>query len=128
MNSLRFSPKVLSIAGLVMLIVGIIDPLEGSVVIVLGSILAFAGATVGRSAHRRLLLRAMILIVIGVALMIGISAMGGLGGDTGRSVWWSLLLIPYPVGWVMAVVGSIKLLGEIRRAAVEAGILRQDGP
>ena len=40
------------------------------------------------------------------------SALGGLGGESGRTIWWGLVLLPYPVGWVMGVIGAIRRLRE----------------
>lgn len=106
--------RVLAIAGLVLMVLGALDPLEGSLVILGGAGLAAAGASIGRSRHRQILLRALLLIATGVALMFGLSAMGGLGGETGRSMWWALVLLPYPAGWIMGIVGSVKRLVELR--------------
>lgn len=106
--------RILGIAGLAFMVLGAVDPLEGSVVIVAGSAMTAAGAAMGRSRHRLLLWRAFGLILAGVVIMFGMSAMGGLGGDTGRSMWWALTLLPYPAGWVLGVVGSVRRLRELR--------------
>jgi hypothetical protein len=54
------------------------------------------------------------LIAIGVGALFGLSSIGGFGGTTGRSMWWGLLIAPYPIGWLMAlaagVVGLVRLL------------------
>lgn len=50
---------------------------------------------------------AFILITVGVAVLFGFSAVGGIGGQTGRSMWWGLLMLPYPVGWLMALAGGV---------------------
>jgi hypothetical protein len=50
-------------------------------------------------------------------VMAGMSALGGIGGDTGRSYWWALLFLPYPVGWIMALTGAFELVAELRRRA-----------
>ncbi|WP_166806285.1 hypothetical protein [Cryobacterium cheniae] len=34
---------------------------------------------------------------------------GGIGGTTGNSLWWGLLILPYPVGWFMAAAGAVYL-------------------
>ena len=112
--------RIMAWAGLVMMILGVIDPLEGSVLILAGAVIAAAGAWLGGSVHRRLLLWGAALVFAGVGLLFGMSAMGGLGGETGRSLWWSLVLLPYPVGLVLGVVGSIKRLREIRRSRADA--------
>jgi hypothetical protein len=103
-------PRRLLIAGMVAMVAGALDPLEGSVVILLGSVLAAVGARLGRSRHRVLLYWSLILVSVGVGVMWGISAVGGFGGNTGRTLWWWLALVPYPVGWVMGLVGVVKSL------------------
>ncbi len=107
--------RILAWAGFVLMVIGAIDPLEGSMLILPGVGMAAVGAVLGGSRFRKLLLWAFGLVLLGVGVMFGMSAMGGLGGDTGRSMWWALLLIPYPVGWVLAIVSSIRRLLELRR-------------
>ena len=102
--------RILGIAGFVGMLVGAIDPLEGSVVIVAGVGLAALGAYVGKSRHFKLLGWAFGLVVVGVVAMFGWSAVGGFGGNTGRSYWWAITILPYPVGWIMAFAGAISAL------------------
>jgi hypothetical protein len=106
----RRTPRILIIAGLVTMVLGLIDPLEGSLVILPGSMLAAIGARAGRSPHRILLYWGFALVAVGVAALWGMSAMGGIGGSTGRSIWWALTLLPYPVGWVLSLVGAVRSL------------------
>ena len=47
------------------------------------------------------------LIAAGVAAMFALSAVGGIGGRSGHSLWWGLLILPYPVGWLMALAGGV---------------------
>lgn len=98
--------RVLSISGTVGLLLGVIDPLEGSIIIVLGGGLLALGAVLGRTPQRTLLVTAFILLVVGVGALFGLSALGGIGGNTGRSMAWLALCVPYPVGWLMALVGA----------------------
>ena len=37
--------------------------------------------------------------------MWGLTAKGGFGGKSGLSMWWGLLLLPYLVGYPMAIAG-----------------------
>jgi hypothetical protein len=106
--------RILVIAGLVAMVVGAIDPLEGSLVILPGVGLVALGAWLGRSRHGRFLVWAFVLAAAGVGLLFGLSALGGFGGHTGRSRWWALVLLPYPVGWVMAIIGTVRVLRERR--------------
>ena len=104
--------RILVIVGLAAMVVGVLDPLEGSIVILAGAFLATLGALIGRSRHRVLLSWSFVLVAVGVGAMWWMSALGGLGGETGRSYWWALVLLPYPVGWVMGLVGAIRRLRE----------------
>jgi hypothetical protein len=107
-------PRRVLFAGLVALVVGALDPLEGSPVVLLGSVLAAAGARLGQRPYRRLLAWSCLLVAAGVGAMWGLSAVGGFGGSTGRTLWWWLALVPYPVGWVMGLVGVVKSLRSSR--------------
>ena len=104
--------RILAVVGFVVVLLGALDPLEGSLLILPGTGLLALAAWLGRSRYRTLLYWSFALVAIGVGVMWGLSAVGGLGGSTGRSMWWALLLLPYPAGWVMAVVGAIRRLRE----------------
>jgi hypothetical protein len=105
-------PRTLLIVGFVAMLLGIVDPLEGSIVIFAGSALLLVGALLGRSRHRKLIAWAFALVAVGVGAMWGMSSIGGFGGSTGRSMWWALLLLPYPVGWVMGLAGGFRAMRE----------------
>jgi hypothetical protein len=104
------------VAGLALLVLGAIDPLEGSVVILAGAAMQAVGAFFGRSRFMVLLIRAFGMIAVGVAFLFILSSLGGLGGDTGLSMWWVLVLLPYPVGWILGMVGAIRRLMETGKA------------
>jgi hypothetical protein len=106
----------LVIAGLVLMVIGAVDPLEGSVVILGGSVLAAIGAFRSRTRYR-LPVAAMVLIAVGVAALFGMSALGGVGGNSGRSIWWLLLCLPYAIGWILGLVGATRKLRELRPAS-----------
>ncbi|MEN6365629.1 MAG: hypothetical protein ABFC88_02310 [Thermoguttaceae bacterium] len=110
---------VLVIVGLLAMLVGAIDPLEGSFVILPGSAFVAAGAFLGKSRYRMLLFWACVLIAAGVGAMVIFTAMGGIGGHSGRSLWWGLLVLPFPVGWIIGLVGAIlKLIESFKRPAL----------
>lgn len=94
------------------MLLGAVDPLEGSLIILPGTGMVTLGALFGRSRWRVLLYWALALVTIGVGVMWALSAFGGFGGSTGRSNWWGLLLVPYVVGWVMGLVAAILALVE----------------
>jgi len=113
-------PRTLVIVGFIALLLGIVDPMEGSIVILAGSALALAGALLGKSRHRKLIAWSFALVAIGVGALWGMSAIGGIGGSTGRSMWWALVLLPYPIGWVMGFAGVIRELRETNGASASA--------
>jgi hypothetical protein len=115
MNATR--ARVLVMAGLVLMIAGAVDPMEGSVVILGGSALAATGAYFSAQGTARLLVSSFLLIAAGVAALFGLSAIGGVGGNSGRSIWWLLLCAPYPIGWVLGLVGAASRLRLGRQAA-----------
>jgi hypothetical protein len=98
--------------GAAALVLGAIDPLEGSFVIVAGAGAAMAAAHLGGLRGRRLLDWGGALAALGVAALVGMSAAGGIGPSTGRSYWWSLLVLPYPVGWLLSLSGAVRSLRE----------------
>jgi hypothetical protein len=96
--------RVIYITGVVALIIGLIDPLEGSIVIAAGSLLIALATYLTHDRHRKLFLLSTILIAIGVSFLFYLSSLGGFGGSSKLSWWWGLLILPYPVGWIMAIV------------------------
>jgi hypothetical protein len=108
--------RPLVIAGLVLMLGGALDPLEGSVAILGGTALSALGAFLSRSRYR-LPIIALVMTTIGVGTLFALSAIGGIGGTSGRSLWWLLVCIPYPVGWILGLVGATLKLREPRGAA-----------
>jgi hypothetical protein len=89
------------------MLIGAIDPMEGSLLILPGSGLVALG-TYFSDEQRSLFsyrLWVFILILIGVGALFGFTMLGGIGGDSGYSGWWALLLLPYPIGWSMGIWG-----------------------
>src|SRR5512135_1628314 len=101
--------RILRVAGGIGMLLGTVDPLEGSVLILIGSGLIALGMRLGDKDRRTVLywLWTFLLIAVGVGAMFGLSAVGGVGGESGRSMWWGLLLLPYPVGCLMALAGGV---------------------
>ena len=117
MNRAGRLSRILVIVGLVAMLIGAVDPLEGSLVILVGTGVVLLGALLGKSRHRVFLFCSLVLVAIGVGALWGLSALGGLGGNTGRSNWWGLVLLPYPVGRIMGLVGAIRRLREASRGS-----------
>ena len=106
---------VLLVLGTLCMLVGAVDPLEGSVIILPGTAMAALEAFLGGSRHARLLARASALVGLGIVALFGLSAFGGIGGPKGLPWWWGALLLPYPVGWIMGLVGVVLRFRELRK-------------
>ncbi len=102
------------------MLIGAVDPLEGSLVILLGTGMVALGAVLSKSQHRRLLSWSLILVAVGVGAMWGLSAFGGIGGESGHSILWGLVVLPYPIGWVLGLIGAVRSLREASKTSVPA--------
>lgn len=107
MNPRERWSRVLTLVGRLALLVGALDPLEGSLLILPGSALTALGAYLSQDDRRWFTFRLWLfaLIAIGVAALFGTSAVGGIGGKSGHSAWWSLLFLPYLFGWCWSIWG-----------------------
>ena len=90
--------------GIVAVILGAIDPLEGSIVILAGSALIAFASHKRMSSYREKFFLSFLLILFGVAFLWYLSSLGGFGGASDLSWGWGLLIIPYPVGWLLAII------------------------
>jgi ABC-type branched-subunit amino acid transport system permease subunit len=88
------------------MILGAIDPLEGSVLIVLASAMILSGVYIIERGSKtfKLNLYAFLMILAGTVVMFYLSFLGGVGGNTGISSWFMLFVLPYPLGWLLAVI------------------------
>ena len=121
MNVRMLWSRILVIVGAIAMLLGTLDPLEGSLLILPGSGMVVLGLFVGK-AERRLLLYwvwVFILIAVGVGGMFALSAFGGIGGRSGHSMWWAVLILPYPVAWLMGLAGAISALIRFFKARVQ---------
>ncbi len=107
MNTGELWSRILVIVGSIAMVVGAIDPMEGSIVILPGSGMLALGTYLGHRERRLIAYRVwvFILIAIGVAAVWGLTAVGGFGGTSGRSMWWGVLIFPYLIGWSMGIWG-----------------------
>jgi hypothetical protein len=114
-NTRKLWSRILITVGGIAMLLGSVDPMEGSLLILPGSGLVTLGLFIAK-AERRLLrdwVWVFSLIAVGVGALFGLSAIGGIGGKSGHSMWWGLAILPYPIGWVLALVSAIFAL--IRR-------------
>jgi hypothetical protein len=109
MNARTLWSRILKAAGGIAMLVGTVDPLEGSMLILPGSGLVALGIWLGGKDRPTVLYWtwAFILIAVGVGAMFAVSAFGGIGGKSGHSMWWGVLILPYPAGWFMALAGGV---------------------
>lgn len=107
MNTSNPWSRILIIAGSIAMLVGAIDPMEGSLLILPGSGLVALGTFLGQSERRFTAYRVWVFILIatGVGALWGLSMVGGFGGSSGRSMWWGVLILPYLIGWSMGIWG-----------------------
>lgn len=107
MNTRERWAKILIIVGYIAMLVGALDPLEGSLAILPGSALVALGTILSQSERQWIARRSwgFGLIAFGVGALFATSAVGGLGGKSGHSLWWSVLLLPYLFGWLMGILG-----------------------
>jgi hypothetical protein len=124
MNSRMLLSRILKVVGCVAMMLGTADPLEGSVLILPGSGLVALGMFLGGKDRRTILYWtwAFILTAVGVAAMFALSAVGGIGGRSGHSMWWGLLILPYPAGWLMALGGGVVGLVRFLKAKGQAAL------
>ena len=120
MNSNGRWARPLLIVGSVATLAGALDPLEGSIIIVGGVVCATIGASMIGSRHARLFRWSAALVCVGVATLWIMSDQGGIGGNTGWSLWWGLTLLPYPVGWVLGMVAIVRQFRDDRAMRTNA--------
>jgi len=115
MNQRILWSRILSVIGMATLLIGALDPLEGAFAILPASAVVALSAFLARSRFRRFAYWAFGLTASAVGAMFMISALGGLGGDSGWSMWWALLCLPYPLGWILCLYAGVRMLIEWNR-------------
>ncbi len=120
MNTFSRSSRVLITTGYMAMLVGAIDPMEGSLLILPGSGLVVLGTFLGRLEKQLLIFRLSVLLLIafGVAALFGLTVAGGVGATTGLSIWWGTLILPYLIGWS---IGSFAAPMTLPHRAVASG-------
>lgn len=99
--------RILTVSGWIAMLAGAIDPLEGSIAILIGSGLVALGTLLGKCERGLVAYRAwvFVLIAIGVGDFWALSMAGGFGGTARLSNWWAMTLLPFVVGWWMGIWG-----------------------
>jgi hypothetical protein len=103
-RSTRIRTRFVFIIGVIALIIGVIDPLEGSVVIAVGSVLMAVVAYFKADRHFKTFILTALLIVFGVCFLFYLSSLGEFGGKFKLIWWWDFLILPYPIGWLIAII------------------------
>ena len=106
------------VVGVAGMLIGAIDPLEGSIIILTGLALVSLAALLSKSRYRTVFYWSLILVAVGVAELWVLSGFGGIGGSRERSVWWGLVVLPYPIGWILGLAGVILELTDIIKPPV----------
>lgn len=89
--------------GILNFFLGALDPLEGSVLIVVGSVLITVYKYMRGDRHKKGFLAGSLLITVGVAYMFWLSNLGGIGPNA--KPWaWGIPMALYPIGWVLTIV------------------------
>jgi hypothetical protein len=104
--------ELLIILGLIGTLAGSQDPLEGAAFILPGVALISLGTILSKSRLKWFAFWSCVLTAIGIFAMIVLSALGGIGGDSGLSIWWTALLVPYAVGAALSFIGGVMALLE----------------
>lgn len=99
--------RIIYIIGVIALIIGAIDPLEGSVVIAVGCMLVALSTYLTHDRHWKIFLASLIMILVGVFFLFYFSSLGGFGGTSALSWWWGMLILPYPIGWLISIITLI---------------------
>jgi cystathionine beta-lyase family protein involved in aluminum resistance len=113
-GGMKLWSNILIVVGSLGILLGSFDPMEGSLIILPGSGLVALGVYLGRADPKviKFWLVAFVLNAIGVGALWGLSAVGGIGGTSGRSLWWGVLILPYLFGWLMGLVRILATLIE----------------
>lgn len=107
---LHWLTRWLPVAALALTLLAVLDPLEGFPIVLIGGVLTVMAALQAQGFKLRLAATGLVLAVLGCAAMVFLSTMGGVGGGTGRSVWWLLVVAPYPAGVILFVVADLLIL------------------
>ncbi|MDZ7604082.1 MAG: hypothetical protein U5K79_00515 [Cyclobacteriaceae bacterium] len=95
---------ILYIIGVVAMIIGALDPMEGSVIILGGNVLLVISLFMTDDCHKKHFLITLIMIAIGVFFLFYLSSLGGFGGTSELSWWWGITILPYPIAWIFAMI------------------------
>jgi len=84
--------------GIALILLGSLDPMEGSVLISLGSIVFAIASWLQQKAWKWHTVVAATSIGFGVSALWIVSSKGGF--DPATEWWWLLAILPYPIAWL----------------------------
>jgi len=93
------------IAGVIALLGGAFDPMEGAAIIAGGSILIALATAYAKDRNRITFIATAAMITFGVFSLFYASSLGGF--DPKHEWWWLILIFPYPIGWLINVITLI---------------------
>ena len=100
--------RILIAVGLVLLLIGCSRPAGRGVFYPAWCGADYNRVLVAKSQYADVLCWAVVLVSVGIGAMIVLTWMGGVGGNSSLSKWWLMVLWPYPIGWVMGLVGGMR--------------------
>ena len=105
--------RLLFLIGVLCVLIGALDPLEGSVLILAGSGMLAACTFNDKEERWKWYVGAFAAIAFGVFFLFFLSSLGGFGGTSELSWWWGILILPYPIAWVfLIVILALRLFGK----------------
>lgn len=90
------------VTGIILIIIGALDPMEGSILIELGTLLLTITTQLSKDRHKFLFLISTLLISVGFFSLWFVSSLGGF--DPKTEWWWLIFILPYPIGWLALIV------------------------
>jgi hypothetical protein len=84
--------------GIVLILIGSFDPMEGSILINLGSLIFAASSWFRQQSWKWWSIAASASISFGVIALWTVSSIGGF--DPKSEWWWLLAILPYPMAWL----------------------------
>jgi hypothetical protein len=103
-DSLKKHHKKIQLFATVLFILGTLDPMEGSVLILVGALIIALMQYLQKGKYWKWFVFFTALIIFGVFFLFYLSSLGGFGGSSRLSIWCGLTIIPYPIGWLGIVI------------------------
>lgn len=118
---MKKSPRVmryLSVIGLLVFLVGMADPLEGFPLILVGGAMGTLTAWLAAGRWFQLMTFGFTFAVLGAVAMLILSAYGGIGGTSGLPPVWGFTVLPYPIGILVILAGTVLTIRDVFRKPV----------